>query len=138
MNKLIISYHLLLRITFHLLQVMVGSTDLKKRHSLHNLKLKGEQASADSVASQQYPQKFAEIIAEKCYTPDEIFNADESGLFWKKMPERTFLAKHNKSASGHKVAIKDRITILFCSNASGDYIIKPLVMKQSNHDRLKE
>ena len=90
---------------------------------MHNLKL-----------TQQYPHKFAEIIAEKCYTPDQVFNADESVLLWKKMPERTFLAKHNKSASGHKVA-KDRITILFCGNASGDYIIKPSVIYKTKQPR---
>ncbi|GFQ72212.1 tigger transposable element-derived protein 1 [Trichonephila clavata] len=43
------------------------------------------------------------------------------------MPEKTFIAKHSKSVPGHKTA-KDRITILFCSNASGDYIMKPLVL----------
>ena len=98
---------------------------------MHSLKLKGEQASANLEAAQQYPQKFAEIIAGKSYSPDQVFNADESGLFWKKMPERTFLAKHNKSASGHKAA-KDRITILFCINASGDHIMKPLVISKSS------
>lgn len=106
----------------------------KQRHSLHNLKLKGEQASADSDAAQQYPTKFAEIIAVNSYTPDQVFNADEFGLFWKKMPERTYLAKAHKSASGHKAA-KNRITVLFCSNASGDHIMKPLVINKSKTPR---
>lgn len=98
----------------------------KIRHSLHSLKLKGELASGDVDAAQEYPANFAEIINDNSYTPDH-FNADESGLFWKKMPERTYVSKLYKSTSGHKAA-KDRITILFCSNASGDYIIKPLVI----------
>lgn len=106
----------------------------KQRHSLHNLRLKGERASADSDAAQQYPAKFAEIIAANSYTSDQVFNADESGLFWKKMPERTYLAKAHKSASGHKAA-KSRITVLFCSNASGDYIMKPLVINKSKTPR---
>ncbi|XP_046808186.1 tigger transposable element-derived protein 1-like [Lucilia cuprina] len=93
----------------------------KKRHLLHNLKLKGEQASAD-------------IIAANSYTSDQVFNADETGLFWKKMPERTFLSKVQKVSSGHKAA-KDRITILFCSNASGDNIMKPLVIHKSKTPR---
>ncbi|GFQ91990.1 tigger transposable element-derived protein 1 [Trichonephila clavata] len=106
----------------------------KKRHSLRNLKLKGEQATADTDAARQYPQKFAEIIAAKSYTPDQVFNADESGLYWKKMPEKTFIAKHSKSVPGHKTA-KDRITILFCSNVSGDYIMKRLVINKSKQPR---
>ncbi|XP_066251421.1 tigger transposable element-derived protein 1-like [Euwallacea similis] len=66
--------------------------------------MKGESASADSSAAQQYPAKFAEIIAANFYTPYQVFNADEFGLFWKKMPERTYLAKAHESASGHKAA----------------------------------
>ncbi|UYV83999.1 TIGD1 [Cordylochernes scorpioides] len=125
----------------------------KIRHSLHSLKLKGEQASGDVDAAQEYPANFAEIINDNSYTPDQVFNADESGLFWKKMPERTYVSKFYKSASesrdfgiiiwlrdpgiggpSHKAA-KDRITILFCSNASGDYIMKPLVINKSKMPR---
>lgn len=106
----------------------------KIRHSLHSLKLKGELASGDVDAAQEYPANFAEIINDNSYTPDQVFNADESGLFWKKMPERTYVSKFYKSTSGHKAA-KDRITILFCSNASGDYIMKPLVINKSKMPR---
>ena len=53
----------------------------KQRHSLHNLRMKGEQAYADSDAAQQYPAKFAEIIDVNSYTSDQVFNVDESGLF---------------------------------------------------------
>ncbi|UYV68152.1 TIGD1 [Cordylochernes scorpioides] len=106
----------------------------KIRHSLHSLKLKGELASGDVDAAQEYLSNFAEIINDNSYTSDQVFNADESGLFWKKMPERTYVSKFYKSASGHKAA-KDRITILFCSNASGDYIMKPLVINKSKMPR---
>ena len=52
----------------------------KQRYSLPNFKYKGEQ--------------FAEIISAKQYSPNQIFNGDESSLFKKKVPQRTFLAKH--------------------------------------------
>ena len=102
----------------------------KKRHCLHNLKIKGELASGDENAAKEYPAKLAQIIEANSYTPDQVFNADETGLMWKKMPQRTYLAKSQKVASGHKVA-KDRVTLLFCSNASGDRIMKPLVINKS-------
>ena len=56
----------------------------KQRHSLPNLKYNGEHASADLNEGQKYSQKFAEIISAKQYSPNQIFNGDESGLFWKK------------------------------------------------------
>ncbi|UYV61472.1 TIGD1 [Cordylochernes scorpioides] len=96
--------------------------------------VRGELASGDVDAAQEYPANFAEIINDNSYTPDQVFIADESGLFWEKMPERTYVSKFYKSASGHKAA-KDRITILFCNNASGDYIMKPLVVNKSKMPR---
>ena len=105
-------------------------TGFIKRHSFHNVKIKGEVASADENAAKSYPEKLLKIIEDNGYTPDQIFNADETGLFWKKMPTRTYIAKSEKSAGGFKAA-KDRVTFLFCSNASGDRILKPLIINRS-------
>ena len=53
----------------------------KQRNYLYSLKLKGEQAFADLESAQKCLQKFAEIIARKSYSPSQVLNADESGLF---------------------------------------------------------
>ncbi|XP_017794536.1 PREDICTED: tigger transposable element-derived protein 1-like [Habropoda laboriosa] len=71
----------------------------KKRYSLHNLKFKGK----------------------------AIFNVDEAALFWKKNPGKTFVTKSIKSVSEFKVN-EDRVTLLLCSNASGEQLMKPLVI----------
>ena len=36
------------------------------------------------------------LIVEEKYLPDQIFNMDETSLFWKRMPERTFIHKEAK------------------------------------------
>ncbi|UYV76289.1 hypothetical protein LAZ67_13003275 [Cordylochernes scorpioides] len=105
-------------------------TGFIKRHSFHNLKIKGEVASADEEAARKYPEKLAKIIKDGGYCAHQIFNADETGLFWKKMPTRTYIAKSEKNASGFKAA-KDRVTLLLCSNASGDRMLKPLIVNRS-------
>lgn len=105
-----------------------------KRHSFHNVKTKGEIASADQNATNSHPEKLADLIKDGGYTADQVFNADETGLFWKKMPSRTYIAKSDKSARGLKAA-KDRITFLLCSNASGDRILKPLLINRSFRPR---
>lgn len=46
------------------------------------------------------------------------------------MPSRTYVAKQQKTASGFKAA-KDRVTLLFCSNAAGDRILKPLLINRA-------
>jgi hypothetical protein len=40
-----------------------------------------------------------------------IFNKDKTSLFWKRMPERTFIHKEAKSVPGFK-AFEDTITVL--------------------------
>jgi hypothetical protein len=68
-----------------------------KRHAFHNLKIKGEVASADEKAAKSYPEKLARIIELGGYTPDQIFNADETGLFWKKNAYQNLHSKIRKN-----------------------------------------
>ncbi|XP_064080659.1 tigger transposable element-derived protein 1-like [Macrobrachium nipponense] len=98
----------------------------KARANLHNVKLQGEAATADSEAAESFPSGLAEIIKDHGYTADQVFNVDETGLFWKRMPNRTYLSKE-KSAPGHKAG-KEQLTLLFGANASGDLKLKPLLV----------
>ncbi|GFU78117.1 tigger transposable element-derived protein 1, partial [Trichonephila clavipes] len=88
-----------------------------------------EVASADEEAARKYPEKLAKIIKDGEYCAHQVFNADETGLFWKKMPTQPH-CKVGKTASGFKAA-KDRVTLLLCSNASGDRMLKPLLVNRS-------
>lgn len=54
------------------------------------------------------------------YSKDQIFNADETGLNFKMLPKRSLASRDEKSAPGHKMN-KQRVTVLFCSNASGSF-----------------
>ncbi|GFX21861.1 tigger transposable element-derived protein 1 [Trichonephila clavipes] len=105
-------------------------TGFIKRISFHNLKKKGEVASADEEAARKYPEKLAKIIKDGEYCAHQVFNADETGLFWKKCQPVLTLQSPKKTASGFKAA-KDRVTLLLCSNASGDRMLKPLLVNRS-------
>ncbi|XP_053568580.1 tigger transposable element-derived protein 1-like [Bombina bombina] len=106
----------------------------KKRSNLHNIKVQGEAAAADTEAAESYPSEFAKIIEDGGYSMDQIFNVDETGLFWKKMPARTFIARQEKSMPGYKPA-KDRITLLLGGNASGTLKLKPLFIYRFQNPR---
>lgn len=108
--------------------------NFKKRFSLKNICLSGEAASADTEAAKLYPTELKKIIQDGGYVDDQIFNADETGLFWKKMPKRTYISKSEKKAPGFKAA-KDRLTLLFCGNKSGDLCTKPLLIYRSLNPR---
>lgn len=67
--------------------------------------------------------KFKAIIEEGGYKPEQVFNMDETGLFWKKMPSRTYIMQEEAKAPGFK-AQKDRVTLVMCGNAAS-FMIKP-------------
>ncbi|GFV46693.1 tigger transposable element-derived protein 1 [Trichonephila clavipes] len=94
---------------------------------------RGECTTADEGGAKIFPEELAKIIEDGDYSADQVFNADETGLYWKKLPNRTYIAKDEKTASGHKC--KDRVTLLLCSNASGDRMLKPLLINKSLRPR---
>ncbi|XP_063842553.1 tigger transposable element-derived protein 1-like isoform X2 [Scylla paramamosain] len=86
-------------------------------------------------AAAKFVKKFSEFVNTGGYVAQQVFKCDETGLFWKKMPSRTYITKEEKSLPGHK-PIKDRLTLLLCGNASGDCKIKPLLVYHSENPRV--
>ncbi|XP_045108599.1 tigger transposable element-derived protein 2-like isoform X2 [Portunus trituberculatus] len=72
-------------------------------------------------------KKFSEFVNTGGYVAQQVFRCDEMGLFWKKMPSRTYIAKEEKFLPGHK-PMKDKLTLLLCGNACGNCKIKPLLV----------
>ena len=60
-------------------------------------------------------------------TTDIVFDVDETGLYWKKLPSRTCISREENLAPGFK-ASKDRLTLLLGRNASGTLKLKPLLL----------
>ncbi|XP_069823956.1 tigger transposable element-derived protein 1-like [Dendropsophus ebraccatus] len=106
----------------------------KERANFHNIKVQGEAASGDDKAAREFPKALAQIIAEGDYCALQVFNVDETGLFWKRLPNRTYISKEEKSAPGHKVS-KERLTLLLGGNAAGDYKLKPMLVYQAENPR---
>ena len=76
------------------------------------------------------PTQIVSIIKEggggACYKLQQIFNMDETGLQWKKMPDCTYVTRE-KSAPGFK-AFKSNFTLLLGAYLMGDYKLKPILV----------
>ena len=108
--------------------------EFKKRFELKNVSPHGEIASADTAEAEVFVNnKFKGIIEEGGYEPEQVFNMDETGLLWKRMPSRTFIMQGEAKAPGFK-AQKDRLTLVMCGNAAA-FMIKPGLIYRSKNPR---
>lgn len=88
----------------------------KKRHNITFRTISGESASVNPNDVKEFGDKIADLLAG--YDPKDIYNADETGLFFRALPEKTFAFRGEK-CSGGKMA-KERVTVLCCANMAGD------------------
>ncbi|XP_053949240.1 jerky protein homolog-like, partial [Anastrepha ludens] len=63
---------------------------------------------------------------------DQLYNADESRLFWRLLPEKTYATSLEKRTPGVK-SEKQRITFLCCLNATGSHKLKLLVIGKAKN-----
>ena len=91
----------------------------RSRHSIHGVKINGEIKSADTAGAEAFLPEFQKWVNEYGYTDSQIYNTDESAVYYRILPNRTLALEKNKTAhQGHKI-IKDRVTVLFCVNRAG-------------------
>ena len=66
--------------------------------------------------------------------PLRFFNVDKMGLPWKRMLYQNYISEEEKLIPGYKAA-KDRLTLWFDGNASGDMKLKPLLVYHSENPK---
>jgi len=103
----------------------------RNRHSIVVGKLNGESASVNVNAIKVWLENEWPTIREG-YSSKDIYNADETGLFYKCLPNRTLKFK-GETCSGGKLA-KERLTVLLCASMEGEKR-KPLIIGKSRSPR---
>ncbi|XP_055522283.1 tigger transposable element-derived protein 1-like isoform X1 [Leucoraja erinacea] len=105
----------------------------KRRNNFNNVKVSGEAASANTEGVKAFKEELNRIIEDEKYLPQQIFNVNETCLFWKRMPEHTYIHQESKTMPGFKT-YKDRVTLLLGGNVSG-FKLKPLLIYHSENPR---
>ena len=89
----------------------------KKRHGVAKKLIVGESASADEPAAKTWLDMQVKLIRDE-FADADIFNADETGLFWRMTPDKT-LAFKGEVCKGGKHS-KERVTALVAASAAGE------------------
>ncbi|UYV60770.1 TIGD4 [Cordylochernes scorpioides] len=97
----------------------------KARHGIKLRNICGESADVNRETMTNWLTDVMPNIISN-YACKDIFNADETGLFWRLLPDKTLHFK-GETCTGGK-ASKERITILLCCNMDGSEKMQPLVI----------
>ena len=89
--------------------------------------------SNDNKSAEEFVELLnAKIIRDNLYL-ENIYNADESGIYWKILLNYTSVLTENLDAGLEEN--KDRFTALFCANATGSHRIPLLIIDDSAKPR---
>jgi len=104
----------------------------KTRHNIVAGKIAGESLSVEQSDVTEWKTKVWPNLRAK-FSDDDIFNADETGLFYKLTPDKTLKFRGEK-CSGGKLS-KDRITVMVAANMSGTIKKKLLIIGKSKNPK---
>ncbi|CAG5054268.1 unnamed protein product [Parnassius apollo] len=103
----------------------------KSCHGIRLMTITGEKLSNDATCIESFKLRFLQKVKDLNVNPSQVYNADESGLFLRVLPNKTFVSYDEKSVPGRKVS-KERVTILPRANAAGTHTLKIVVVGKSN------
>ena len=89
-----------------------------KRNNIVMKVQSGERGAVDLNIVQNWKSK----LSESCdgYAPSDIFNMDETGLFYRDTMKNTFFKKGETCIGGKRS--KERITVGLCASMTGNYL----------------
>lgn len=102
----------------------------RTRHNIRFNQICGEAKDVDMESVTEWTSHITDLI--KGFTLKDIANCDETGLFYRALPDKTMCFKGEKCQGGKQS--KERLTVLFCAFADGK-IEKPLVIGKSLRPR---
>lgn len=104
----------------------------KERHDIVGRAVCGEAMSVDREAALLWVETNVGQLLEK-YSPKDLFNADETALFYQMLPQKTLALKGERCQGGKQSKV--RVTVLLCANMDGTEKVPALVVGKSASPR---
>ena len=86
------------------------------RHNIAYKSISCENASVEKGVCDDWKERTLQLVLNR-YDPNNVFNANETGLYWRLLPDKTH-AFRGEVCTGTKRA-KDQVTVLVCANMTG-------------------
>jgi len=99
----------------------------------HSQALHGEAGEVDTEGLEPKIQKIRDLIAE--YDPDNVYNMDETGLFFKVLPSYVKVEKACAARGSKLMKAKDRVTLYVATNKTGTVIVPLSMIGKSQNPR---
>jgi hypothetical protein len=82
----------------------------KVQHGIYQFNIEGKSASGDSAAAEQFPETLRKAIADAGYTDEQLYNCDETALYYRLLPDKFLDLKKAPSNVGMRTD-KQRVTV---------------------------
>lgn len=83
---------------------------------------------------EEFKLKFHRAIRRKGLSGDHIFNAGKTSLNFRMLPQKMLVSQSEAVALSYQI-IKEKLTILACSNVTGSHKLKLTVIGKSKNPR---
>ena len=100
----------------------------KRQHNICNMAVAGEAGDVSTETVENWNERAREIT--RGWKAENIWNMDETGSFWRGLPEKT-LSEKGRRCTGGKQA-KQRLTWAFFTNAAGEKEDPVMIGKSAN------
>ncbi len=98
------------------------------RHNVRMSILSGESGDVDKSVVEDWSKWLDSLCAG--YKLQDIFNADETGLFYRALPSRSLVSKGDDCKGGKKS--KERMTVLLACSAVGEKLTTSVIGHSAN------
>lgn len=109
-------------------------TRFKQRHGIPKAIGKGTKLKGDETAAGEFCDNFQEFVERENLQPEQIYGADQTGLFWKCLPSRTSAFDAEQGISSYRSS-RDRLIIMCCANATGLHKLSLCVVGKAKRPR---
>ena len=106
--------------------------NFKKRNGITFKTVQGEAGAVDLQSLFESQQQVLQPLLRQ-FSTDDVFNLDETGLFWRLLPNKAMTFKRERCTEGKNS--KHRITLLAGANMSGTKEFPLLAISKSNRPR---